>query len=158
MVIGDGISFASEVENKLGSRANLQIFKNFGTAMIAYNDLEIEFVGSRKESYQKSSRNPVVSIGTFEDDISRRDFTINSIAISLNEDSKGKIIDLFDGVHDLKKGIIKTPKDPKIIPKWSQNNPNVIPNLSQTYLKKIPKRSHNYPTFIRKQDHKIIPK
>ena len=114
LVIGDGISFASELKKKLGSKANLQIFKNFGTAMIAYNDLEIEFVGSRKESYQKSSRNPVVSIGTFEDDISRRDFTINSIAISLNEDNKGKIIDLFDGVHDLKKGIIKTPKDPKI--------------------------------------------
>ena len=114
LVIGDGIYFASEVKKKLGSKANLQIFKNFGTAMIAYYDLEIEFVGSRKESYQKSSRNPVVSIGTFEDDISRRDFTINSIAISLNEDSKGKIIDLFDGVHDLKKGIIKTPKDPKI--------------------------------------------
>ena len=114
LVIGDGISFASEVKKKLGSKANLQIFKNFGTAMIAYYDLEIEFVGSRKESYQKSSRNPVVSIGTFEDDISRRDFTINSIAISLNEDSKGEIIDLFDGVHDLKKGIIKTPKDPKI--------------------------------------------
>ena len=114
LVIGDGISFASEVENKLGSKANLQIFKNFGTAMIAYNDLEIEFVGSRKESYQKSSRNPVVSIGTFEDDISRRDFTINSIAISLNEDNKGEIIDLFDGIQDLKKGIIKTPKDPKI--------------------------------------------
>ena len=114
LVIGDGISFASEVKKKLGSKANLQIFKNFGTAMIAYNDLEIEFVGSRKESYQKSSRNPVVSIGTFEDDISRRDFTINSIAISLNEDSKGEIIDLFDGIQDLKKGIIKTPKDPKI--------------------------------------------
>ena len=114
LVIGDGISFASEVKKKLGSKANLQIFKNFGTAMIAYNDLEIEFVGSRKESYQKSSRNPVVSIGTFEDDISRRDFTINSIAISLNENNKGEIIDLFDGVHDLKKGIIKTPKDPKI--------------------------------------------
>ena len=114
LVIGDGISFASEVKKKLGSKANLQIFKNFGTAMIAYNDLEIEFVGSRKESYQKSSRNPVVSIGTFEDDISRRDFTINSIAISLNEDNKGEIIDLFDGIQDLKKGIIKTPKDPKI--------------------------------------------
>ena len=114
LVIGDGISFASEVKKKLDSKANLQIFKNFGTAMIAYNDLEIEFVGSRKESYQKSSRNPVVSIGTFEDDISRRDFTINSIAISLNEDNKGEIIDLFDGIQDLKKGIIKTPKDPKI--------------------------------------------
>ena len=67
-----------------------------------------------QERVSKSSRNPVVSIGTFEDDISRRDFTINSIAISLNEDNKGKIIDLFDGVYDLKEGIIKTPKDPKI--------------------------------------------
>lgn len=114
LVIGDGISFANEVKKRLDSKVNLQIFKNFGTAMINYDGFNIEFVGSRKESYQKSSRNPVITAGTFEDDISRRDFTINSVAISLNEDDKGRIIDLFDGIHDLKKGIIKTPKDPKI--------------------------------------------
>ena len=114
LVIGDGISFANEVKKRLDFKVSLQIFKNFGTAMINYNGFNIEFVGSRKESYQKSSRNPVITVGTFEDDISRRDFTINSIAISLNEDDKGRIIDLFDGIQDLKKGIIKTPKDPKI--------------------------------------------
>tara|TARA_Y100000813_G_scaffold176893_1_gene143063 strand:+ start:486 stop:1910 length:1425 start_codon:yes stop_codon:yes gene_type:complete len=114
LVIGDGISFANEVKKRLDTKVSLQIFKNFGTAMINYNGFDIEFVGSRKESYQKSSRNPVITVGTFEDDISRRDFTINSVAISLNEDDKGRIIDLFDGIDDLKKGIIKTPKDPKI--------------------------------------------
>ena len=114
LVIGDGISFAKEVKKKLDTKVNLQIFKNFGTAMIIYDGFEIEFVGSRKESYQQSSRNPSITIGTFEDDISRRDFTINSIAISLNKNDKGKIIDLFGGLSDLKSGIIKTPKDPKI--------------------------------------------
>ena len=114
LVIGDGISFAKEVKKKLDTKVNLQIFKNFGTAMIIYDGFEIEFVGSRKESYQKSSRNPSIKVGTFEDDISRRDFTINSIAISLNKNDKGKIIDLFGGLSDLKSGIIKTPKDPKI--------------------------------------------
>ncbi len=114
LVIGDGISFARKVKKKLSSNVSLQIFKNFGTAMISYDGYEVQFVGSRKESYQKSSRNPIVDGGTFEDDISRRDFTINSIAISLNKENKGKIIDLFGGIHDLKKGIIKTPQDPKI--------------------------------------------
>ena len=97
LVIGDGISFAREVKKKLDSKTNLQIFKNFGTAMISYDGYEVQFVGSRKESYQKSSRNPIVDGGTFEDDISRRDFTINSIAISLNKENKGEIIDLFGG-------------------------------------------------------------
>tara|TARA_B100001057_G_scaffold166845_2_gene167565 strand:- start:1064 stop:2488 length:1425 start_codon:yes stop_codon:yes gene_type:complete len=114
LVIGNGISFAKEVKKKLDTKVNLQIFKNFGTAMIIYDGFEIEFVGSRKESYQKSSRNPSIKVGTFEDDISRRDFTINSIAISLNKNDKGKIIDLFSGTSDLKNGIIKTPKDPRI--------------------------------------------
>ena len=114
LVIGDGVSFAKEVKKKLDTKVNLQIFKNFGTAMIIYDGFEIEFVGSRKESYQQSSRNPSITIGTFEDDISRRDFTINSIAISLNKNDKGKIIDLFGGLSDVKSGIIKTPKDPKI--------------------------------------------
>ena len=114
LVIGDGISFARKVKKRLSSNVSLQIFKNFGTAMISYDGYEVQFVGSRKESYQKSSRNPIVDGGTFEDDISRRDFTINSIAISLNKENKGKIIDLFGGIHDLKKGIIKTPLDPKI--------------------------------------------
>ena len=114
LIVGDGISFANEVKKKLHDKVDLQIFKNFGTAMIIYDGFEIEFVGSRKESYQKNSRNPCITVGTFEDDISRRDFTINSIAISLNKKDKGEIIDLYGGVGDLKNGIIKTPKDPKI--------------------------------------------
>ena len=114
LIVGDGISFANEVKKKLHGKVDLQIFKNFGTAMIIYDGFEIEFVGSRKESYQKNSRNPSITVGTFEDDISRRDFTINSIAISLNKKDKGEIIDLYGGVSDLKNGIIKTPKDPKI--------------------------------------------
>ena len=114
LIVGDGISFANEVKKKLHGKVDLQIFKNFGTAMIIYDGFEIEFVGSRKESYQKNSRNPSITVGTFEDDISRRDFTINSIAISLNKKDKGEIIDLYDGVSDLKNGIIKTPKDPRI--------------------------------------------
>ena len=114
LIVGDGISFANEVKKKLHGKVDLQIFKNFGTAMIIYDGFEIEFVGSRKESYQKNSRNPSITVGTFEDDISRRDFTINSIAISLNKKDKGEIIDLYGGVSDLKNGIIKTPKDPRI--------------------------------------------
>ena len=114
LIVGDGIFFANEVKKKLHGKVDLQIFKNFGTAMIIYDGFEIEFVGSRKESYQKNSRNPSITVGTFEDDISRRDFTINSIAISLNKKDKGEIIDLYDGVSDLKNGIIKTPKDPRI--------------------------------------------
>ncbi len=114
LIVGDGISFANEVKKKLHGKVDLQIFKNFGTAMIIYDGFEIEFVGSRKESYQKNSRNPSITVGTFEDDISRRDFTINSIAISLNKKDKGEIIDLYGGADDLKNGIIKTPKDPKI--------------------------------------------
>ena len=92
LIVGDGISFANEVKKKLHGKVDLQIFKNFGTAMIIYDGFEIEFVGSRKESYQKNSRNPSITVGTFEDDISRRDFTINSIAISLNKKDKGEII------------------------------------------------------------------
>ena len=114
LIVGDGIFFANEVKKKLHGKVDLQIFKNFGTAMIIYDGFEIEFVGSRKESYQKNSRNPSITVGTFEDDISRRDFTINSIAISLNKKDKGEIIDLYGGIDDLKNGIIKTPKDPEI--------------------------------------------
>ncbi len=114
LVVGNGISFANKVKGKLDGKFDLQIFKNFGTAMIIHDGFEIEFVGSRKESYQKNSRNPSITGGTFEDDISRRDFTINTIAISLNKKDKGEVIDLYGGVSDLNKGIIKTPKDPRI--------------------------------------------
>jgi poly(A) polymerase len=113
-VIGDGIDFATQVAHKLGESANVNVFKNFGTAMIASGDWDIEFVGARKESYQSESRKPIVTTGSFEDDLSRRDFTINALAISMNEADFGQLIDLYHGMEDLKSGIIKTPLAPGI--------------------------------------------
>jgi len=113
-VIGDGIEFAQVVAHKMGESSNVNIFKNFGTAMIKSGDWDIEFVGARKESYQSESRKPFVSPGTFEDDLSRRDFTINTMAISLNTNDYGSLIDLYNGLDDLKKRIIKTPLAPGV--------------------------------------------
>ena len=112
MVVGNGIDFAKLISNKLNKK--LQIFKNFGTAMLKTENYDIEFVGARKESYSKDSRNPVVEQGTLVEDLSRRDFTINSLAISLNKKNYGEIIDLFSGRADIDKKIIRTPLDPKI--------------------------------------------
>ena len=112
MVVGNGIDFAKLISKKLNKK--LQIFKNFGTAMLKTDNYDIEFVGARKESYSKDSRNPVVEQGTLVDDLSRRDFTINSLAISLNKKNYGEIIDLFSGRADIDKKIIRTPLDPKI--------------------------------------------
>ena len=112
MVVGNGIDFAKLISKKLNKK--LQIFKNFGTAMLKTENYEIEFVGARKESYSKDSRNPVVEQGTLVEDLSRRDFTINSLAISLNKKNYGEIIDLFNGRADIDKKIIRTPLDPKI--------------------------------------------
>ncbi len=92
----------------------LNIFKNFGTANFKVDDFELEFVGARKESYNKESRNPIVTSGSFEEDISRRDFTINTLAISLNEGSIGELIDIYNGYEDIKNKIIKTPIDPML--------------------------------------------
>ena len=111
MVVGNGIDFAKLISKKLNKK--LQIFKNFGTAMLKTENYEIEFVGARKESYSKVSRNPVVEQGTLVEDLSRRDFTINSLAISLNKKNYGEIIDLFSGRADIDKKIIRTPLDPK---------------------------------------------
>ena len=111
MVVGNGIDFAKLISNKLNKK--LQIFKNFGTAMLKTENYDIEFVGARKESYSKDSRNPVVEQGTLVEDLSRRDFTINSLAISLNKKNYGEIIDLFSGRADIDKKIIRTPLDPK---------------------------------------------
>lgn len=112
MTVGSGIELAQEVAVKLGIRSKISVFKNFGTAMLRYQDMDIEFVGARKESYQRHSRKPVVENGSLEDDQKRRDFTINAMAISLNTPSYGELIDPFEGLKDLRNGIIRTPLDP----------------------------------------------
>ena len=111
MVVGDGPKFASLTAEILGI-TNVVIFKNFGTAHFIFNNFNLEFVGARKESYSKDSRKPIVQDGSFEEDIIRRDFTINTLAISLNKDNFGEIIDTFNGLEDIKQKIIKTPLNP----------------------------------------------
>jgi poly(A) polymerase len=109
-----GILLASVVQKKLGKKAHLAVFKNFGTAQLKWNGMEIEFVGARKESYSHDSRKPVVEDGTIEDDQNRRDFTINAMALCLNGNRFGELVDPFDGLYDLEDGIIATPLDPDI--------------------------------------------
>lgn len=110
MVIGDAITFASKVAKKFRTELSA-IYKNFGTALLNVNDLKIEFASARKESYNRNSRKPAVVLSNLKEDLSRRDFTINALAVPLN--GKSKVIDLFDGLKDLKNGIIKTPLDPE---------------------------------------------
>ncbi|MDR1562780.1 MAG: CCA tRNA nucleotidyltransferase [Dysgonamonadaceae bacterium] len=112
--VGSGITLAETVKNMLGRRAKLSVFKNFGTAHIDYLDIDIEFVGARKESYSRNSRKPIVENGTLEDDISRRDFTINTLAVKLNREGFGTLIDHFGGLYDIDNLIIRTPLDPDI--------------------------------------------
>jgi len=114
VAIGSGIDLATHVANLLPNKPKVQIFKTYGTAMLRHDDIEIEFVGARKESYTENSRNPVVENGTLEDDQNRRDFTINALALSLNETSFGKLLDPFKGIADLDKGVIRTPLNPDI--------------------------------------------
>jgi len=109
---GSGIQLAKDVAQEISPELKVSVFKNFGTAMFKYHDLEIEFVGARKESYRKSSRKPVVENGSLEDDQKRRDFTINALAIGLNKSNYGQLVDPFNGLDDLKNKIIKTPLDP----------------------------------------------
>jgi uncharacterized domain HDIG len=111
MVVGNGIDLARKVAKAIGKEDNLTVFGNFGTAMIHYKEWQIEFVGARKESYARNSRNPVVEAGTLKDDQNRRDFTINAMAISLRKYDYGALLDPFDGLGDLEKRIIRTPLD-----------------------------------------------
>jgi putative nucleotidyltransferase with HDIG domain len=112
--VGSGIALAKKVAATLGPGIQVNYFSNFGTAQIRYEDLDVEFVGARKESYSRDSRKPVVEDGTLEDDLKRRDFTINCMAISLNRDSFGTLVDPFDGMSDIRKKIIRTPQDPSV--------------------------------------------
>lgn len=114
VTVGSGIELAEAVCKRLGHKATISIFKTYGTAQVKYKGIELEFVGARKESYTKDSRNPVVEEGTLMEDLSRRDFTINAMAVSLNKGSFGKLIDPFNGLDDLNSGIIKTPLDPDV--------------------------------------------
>jgi len=114
VTLGKSIDLANLLHQKLGEEAHLSVFKTFGTAQIKYHDLEIEFVGARKESYSHNSRNPIVEDGSLEDDQNRRDFTINAIAIGLSKNNFGKLLDPFNGLNDLTNKILKTPLNPDI--------------------------------------------
>ena len=114
LIIGNGIEFAEAVALKIGNKTAVNVFKNFGTAMLNYKGWEIEFVGARKESYRNDSRKPIVEDGNLQDDQNRRDFTINTLAISLAKINYGKVIDPFDGMKDIEQKLIRTPLEPNV--------------------------------------------
>ncbi len=114
VAIGSGIELAKKVAENLPGKNKVQVFKNFGTAMVKHNDIDIEFVGARKESYRSDSRKPIVENGTLEDDQNRRDFTINALAFGLNDKNFGELLDPFGGLNDLKNKVIRTPLDPDV--------------------------------------------
>lgn len=114
VAVGDGIKLAKQVAKNLPNKPKVQVFKTYGTAMLRYDDIEIEFVGARKESYSEDSRNPMVENGSLEDDQNRRDFTINALALNLSTSNFGDLLDPFDGIKDLEKQIIRTPLTPDI--------------------------------------------
>ena len=114
VVVGSGIDVATAVKKRLGRKAHLSVFKNFGTAQVKMGDEELEFVGARRESYSHDSRKPIVEDGSLEDDQNRRDFTINAMAICLNSKRFGELVDPFNGIADLEDGIIATPLDPEV--------------------------------------------
>ncbi len=114
VTVGSGIGLAEEVARRIGPRAHIAVYRTYGTAQLHAGALELEFVGARRESYRRESRNPIVEDGTLDDDLSRRDFTINAMAISVNGDTFGELIDRFDGLGDLERRVIRTPLDPDI--------------------------------------------
>lgn len=114
VTVGSGIELAETVARRLGRGTHLAVFRNFGTAQVKKGGVELEFVGARKESYKRDSRKPIVEDGTLEEDLSRRDFTINALALRINREGFGELIDLFDGLADMERGILRTPLDPDI--------------------------------------------
>ncbi len=114
VAVGSGIALARKVASKLKGRPEVKVFKNFGTAMLKHEGMELEFVGARKESYQRDSRKPIIEDGTLQDDQNRRDFTINALAIGLNKSNYGELLDPFNGIADLNRKIIRTPLEPSI--------------------------------------------
>lgn len=114
VVVGSGIEMAEALGKKLGKKAHVSVFKNFGTAQVKFGSIEIEFVGARKESYLRNSRKPIVEDGTLEDDQNRRDFTINALAVCLNKEHFGELVDPFGGIKHIEERLIKTPLDPDI--------------------------------------------
>ncbi|MDE5628081.1 MAG: CCA tRNA nucleotidyltransferase [Muribaculaceae bacterium] len=114
VTVGSGIELAETVASRMGKGAHLAVFRNYGTAQLKHHATELEFVGARRESYNRNSRNPIVEDGTLDDDLARRDFTINAMAISVNQDSFGELVDRYDGLGDIERRIIRTPLDPDI--------------------------------------------
>lgn len=114
VTVGSGIELAEAVAREIGPGTHLAVYRNYGTAQVHHKSLELEFVGARKESYRRDSRNPIVENGTLDDDLSRRDFTINAMAISVNEANFGEVIDRYDGLGDIERRIIRTPLDPDV--------------------------------------------
>ncbi len=114
VTVGSGIELAEIVASRLGRGTHLNVFRNFGTAQVKRHDTELEFVGARRESYDRNSRKPVVEDGTLEEDLSRRDFTVNALALCVNRNGFGQLVDLFDGLGDMERRILRTPLDPDV--------------------------------------------
>ncbi|MDE7443678.1 MAG: CCA tRNA nucleotidyltransferase, partial [Muribaculaceae bacterium] len=114
VTVGSGIEVAKEVARTMGRGTHLSVFRTFGTAQVKTHGLELEFVGARRESYSHDSRNPIVEDGTLEDDLARRDFTVNALAMKVNADGFGEIIDRYNGLDDMRQRILRTPLDPDI--------------------------------------------